>query len=232
MMMNLKFRNASNRARNTGIGLCAVFVLAMLAWSFAARGATTNMPGNTTTNTFTNMPPSTATNMSTNVPPPAAASPAENGIDANVLSKMHAINLLEIKAGTMARQKGNTEEVRAYGNRLENDHQLSEQMLKALARSEHIGVQAPAKMTQQAAALINKLESLSGGPFDQAFIKAMIQGHTQAIQMLMQARGKLGDPQVRKFVGKMIPILKQHLQLAKDIESGKINGDINQQPTE
>lgn len=154
--------------------------------------------------------------------------PSEKQMETKVLSKMHHVNQMEIKAGQMAMEKGQSSDVRAYGRRLRNDHQFADKKVTELAKAEGIKLMEPNPTTpeekqqaQEEKQMMEKLQMAQGGEFDTAFLKAMEKGHTKAIETLTQAHEKLQDPQVRGLVAKLIPILKQHLQLARNLEKSE-----------
>lgn len=158
--------------------------------------------------------------------PAATAAPPEMRMDAMVLSKMHHMNQVLIKMGDLAMKKGTTGDVRAYGERLRNDHQLADNMVIALAAKEGITLSQSAPTTPQAQhqaeeqrMMKQKLQKAQGPEFDRAFLNAMEKIQAKAIQTLTQAHEKLQDPNLRGLIGKMIPIVNQDLQIAKDVEA-------------
>lgn len=77
-------------------------------------------------------------------------------------------------------------------------------------------IQAMMQMMQQA---MTRLQSTSGPQFDRAYLMVMVTSHQKAIGMLekVQAKG-LDQPQVTGLIRKLLPILKQHLQLAQGLQ--------------
>ena len=216
----LKRWRSFGAARNVVMG----GVIALLGFSIANVSAQTKVNG---FETDTSGP-------TTSQPPAPHLTPAEKQMDAMVLSKMHQVNQLEIKMGELAMKKAQSKEVQAYGRRLRNDHQLGDRLVTQLAEREGLTLADPKPQTpeqeqkaQKQKMMSEKLESLEGPEFDKTFLNAMEQGHTQAIQMLAQAHEKLKDPQVWGLVGKMLPILEQHLQLAKDLENKTSGGPVS-----
>lgn len=145
---------------------------------------------------------------------------ARLSMEAKVLSKIHHTNEMEIKAGKLAMEKGYSEDVRDYGDRLMRDHRNADKKVKALAAQEDVVLVKPQPQTEkekkrakQQKQTMQKLQSLGGEQFDEAFLKFMVQGHQNAINTLSKAHEKLEDADVRELVGKLIPILEQHLQL-------------------
>lgn len=142
-----------------------------------------------------------------------------------VLSKMHKTNQMEVKAGKLAMQKGSAEDVREYGERLMRDHQMNDDKVKKLAEEEGITLVKPEPQTQEEKKrakhqkeTMQKLQKLEGEEFDRVYLKFMVEGHEHAIKTLSKAlEEKLKDPDVRELVEKSVPILQQHLELARQL---------------
>lgn len=210
--MESKLLNACKQAQRWSV-LCAVLAAGVPALKLQAQ-----------TNQMTSNVTSTASLEANAVISPPSTSPTtpatDNSTDAKVLSQLHQIDQLEIKMGNLAMQKGRSEKIRAYGKRLQNDHQLTERKVAMLAAEKNLTLtKADAAQQQQADAMAQKLQSAQGKEFDQTFLNAMIKGHTEAIQMLSEERQNLQDPEIRDLISRTIPILEQHLHLAKNIES-------------
>lgn len=170
-------------------------------------------------------------------PPPDAEKPKQQNKDqqsdaqqvsfsVKVLSKIHHTNQVEIKAGKLATQKAASQDVRAYGERLMKDHKLADKKVSDLANElgvELIQVKPQTKEEKQHAKkqkeTMQKLQELKGEAFDPVFLKAMVDGHKHAIETLTKAQKKLDQPEVKELVGKLIPILKQHLELAENLQA-------------
>lgn len=148
---------------------------------------------------------------------------SEQAMDAKVLSQIHMTNEAEMKIGQLAESKGQSEQVREYGRRLHNDHHFSDNKVSALAEKIGVALTRPrpgtpaAKTAEQDAQLFQRLKDAQGPDFDQQFLQAMIKGHRQAIGMLQGALVSLRDPDVQGLVQRLIPILRQHLQIAEDL---------------
>jgi putative membrane protein len=134
-----------------------------------------------------------------------------------VLSKMHHVNQMEIRMGELAMQKGRSQDVRNFGRRLRNDHQMADRRVTNLAAREGIRlVNRP--MTPHERSVHRRLRHARGDRFDREFMNDMASGHTQTIQDLAQARRELRDPQVRRLVGNTLPALRQHRNMAREIQ--------------
>jgi putative membrane protein len=134
-----------------------------------------------------------------------------------VLSKMHHVNQMEIRMGELAMQKGRSQDVRDFGRRLRNDHQMADRRVTRLAAREGIRLMNP-PMTPHERSVHRRLRRAHGDRFDREFMSAMASGHTQTIQDLAQARRELRDPQVRRLVGNTLPAMRQHRNMAREIQ--------------
>jgi putative membrane protein len=62
-------------------------------------------------------------------------------------------------------------------------------------------------------------DALSGAEFDRAFVHHMIAGHQQAIRKFELAAENLQDPALKKYAKKTLPVLREHLRLAQELQS-------------
>src|SRR5919197_3964192 len=144
-------------------------------------------------------------------------------MDAMVLSKMHEANQMEIQAGQLAMERGTAEGVRRYGDVLFRDHRMADRTGDDFAKSHRLEITAPKpsspeamqQMKQQMAAM-EKLKSAQGPEFDRMFLTAMTSAHEMAIKMLEGAEQGV-SPDLGSMLRKMVPILKQHLELAQQL---------------
>ena len=136
-------------------------------------------------------------------PGPGPAGPAA----AQILSKIHAANLAEIRAGELAMRQGNNPQVRAYGERLMRDHRYADN--RALAMAGTLGVQLRAVPQQP------QQPPPAGPGFDRAFLEQMEASHQQAIAMLTAAAPRLQNRRLAGLVDNLVPILQQHLAVAR-----------------
>ncbi|MBI4346227.1 MAG: DUF4142 domain-containing protein [Elusimicrobia bacterium] len=151
---------------------------------------------------------------------PAASQPA--GVDAReFLRSLHAVNELEIRVGRLALEKGRSGAVRRYGRVLARDHRAANARVLELARRLRIDVTGAAPHPAEAGTLA-RLEG-AGEEFDPAFLDAMHEGHQEAIALLEAARGS-GSPPLRDLVAKLLPILRQHDQLALNLRKAVRQG--------
>jgi putative membrane protein len=138
-------------------------------------------------------------------------------MEADILSKMHQINQMEIQVGQLAQKKGSTFAIREFGDRLARDHKKGDAMVQAFAREHKITLAAPA-MSATPQEQMQKLEGLTGLAFDGYFLELMESGHKTAISMLGQAHQELQGMPLGVLVGQLLPILEQHYIIATTLD--------------
>ena len=137
--------------------------------------------------------------------------------DSEILVGVHDTDLLEIRAGEMAESKGSSALVRAYGLRLARDHKMIDDSAFRTAYS--LGVLVKAESLSGRPDKLQKLERASGRNFDLEFMGMMVEGHLQAITMLSKYyEQQRAGSKMRAFLGRVIPILKQHLEVAENLQ--------------
>ncbi|HEY4270579.1 MAG TPA: DUF4142 domain-containing protein [Candidatus Udaeobacter sp.] len=126
------------------------------------------------------------------------------------------INMTEIQLGKVAQEKGQSEGVKSFGDRMVRDHTKINDQLKPVAQE--LNLQMPEAVNAENQALIDKLSKLSGAEFDKAYANAMVSGHKGAIKEFENAQAKATQPQLKKFIDDTLPMLREHLELAKQIK--------------
>jgi putative membrane protein len=140
-------------------------------------------------------------------------------IDQTTLSKIHQINNMEIKMAKIAQKSASAPEVKSYADRIIRDHTDADQMVKEVAKKDHIAlVSEPVSPADKKD--MNNLESLTGSDFDIAYQKVMTDGHQKAIKMLTDVQPQLKREDVRALVVKLLPNFAHHEALAQQLPTG------------
>jgi putative membrane protein len=144
---------------------------------------------------------------------------------ARVLSDLHQANQDEIEMGRMAKEKGNSSEVRSYGAQLVKDHEDADQQVKELAKKENITLFSPRtqglmahRQAVREEKVIVELSTKSGPAFDKAFTQAIVDDHKRDIAKLEKVEKSLKSPDVHELVVKLLPTMQQHLEIAEQLQ--------------
>lgn len=174
------------------------------------------------------MPATEASNVS---PPLASISEVLPAPQQGLLSGMHATNQFEMTLGSAAAERAGREAVRRYGDRLLRDHRLADRILTSLSRDQNIPLwpvdRLPDVVEHQVAMQKGEqLQRLRGAAFDEMYLAMMVEGHGKAIGTLEQRVTTLDDGELKQFISRMLPILRQHLELATRLQQGVSKVDL------
>jgi putative membrane protein len=142
---------------------------------------------------------------------------AQDSPEARFLMEAVRGDIAETKMGELAQEKGQSEEVRAFGEMLVEDH--SSAMKKTAELAKDLNVIPPALPTAEQTRKHDELARLSGAEFDQQFAAEMTKAHQEAIARYeMQARS--GNSEVAEHAEELLPVLEEHLAMAQRLQSG------------
>jgi putative membrane protein len=143
----------------------------------------------------------------------AATAFGQTQTDKTFVQTAMEVNLAEIQVGQLAAQKGATDGVKRFGQRLVSDHTRLEDEMKPIAAK--IGVTPPAELAPDDQALLTKLQGESGAAFDMTFVNAMVSGHKQGVQLYKNEETNGQDAAVRVSATKGEPVIAAHLRIAE-----------------
>jgi putative membrane protein len=123
--------------------------------------------------------------------------------------------MAEVELGQMAATKGQKAKVKSFGQRMVRDHSKANAELIQLAMRK--GVTLPTELTQEQMSEKEKLSNLSGADFDREYMMMMVADHDKDVMAFEEKSGSAADPDLKKFVAKILPTLKVHQRLAKAI---------------
>jgi len=139
---------------------------------------------------------------------------ADSPDTAAVLGKLHHANQMEVAAGKLAEEKGQSKDVKSFGKTLVTDHSASDKKVMALAKSEKIELPATETKPDE---MMDKLKAASGAEFDKTFAKDMLQDHEKDIAEVKEARDKTTDPKLKSLLTATLPVLEKHRDTAQKL---------------
>jgi putative membrane protein len=135
--------------------------------------------------------------------------------DSKFLREVAADNLLEIRLGQMAQRKANNSAVKRFGERMVTDHtKLQDQWTNVASRN---GLELKPSLGDLHQQKVDRLQKLSGKQFDRAYISLMIKQHQDAVDYFQNEGRSAESPRVRRLVADGLPILQQHLRMARQV---------------
>ena len=118
--------------------------------------------------------------------------------------------MTEVKLGALAAQNGKRDDVKEFGRMMVTDHTAINDDLKALAAQK--GVTLPDSLDAKHQGMVDKMTALTGSAFDDAYIAAMIKGHTKDARAFKAESAATQDADVKSFLEKSIPVVDAHLK--------------------
>ncbi len=125
--------------------------------------------------------------------------------------------MAEVELGQLATQRAGTDAVRGFGQRMMVDHARANNELRRIAERE--GVQLPASIDARDQATKDRLSTLSGPAFDRAYMRDMVTNHEHDIAQFEQETRQGHDPAMVAWAQQTLPTLREHLRLARTIDS-------------
>lgn len=123
--------------------------------------------------------------------------------------------MMEVQLGQMAQQKGTSQEVKDFGQRMVTDHGKANEELEGIITKK--GMKMPAKMADKHKKMVDKFANLSGSDFDKKYAKEMVKDHQKDVAKFKKMSAKVKNPELKGWVDKTVPVLEQHLQQAKEM---------------
>lgn len=121
--------------------------------------------------------------------------------------------LMEVQLGQYAAQHADNADVKAFGQKMVDDHSKANQQLMQVAQTKNVTLATSLDKKHQG--MVDKLTKKEGAAFDKAYMQAMLKDHQEDIKEFAREADKGQDADVKAFATQTLPILKQHLQLAE-----------------
>ena len=133
--------------------------------------------------------------------------------DKDFVMKAAQGGMAEVTTGQLAASKAANADVKAFGNRMVNDHGKANDELKQLATNK--GLSLPADTDADHKKKADELSAKSGKAFDKAYMDAMVKDHEHDVAEFDKESKSAQDPDLKNWVTKTLPTLQDHLKMAK-----------------
>ena len=127
--------------------------------------------------------------------------------------------IAEVKFGQLAVQKGSTDEVRSFGQKMVDDHTRLNREIAQVADS--MGVMLPKSMSKEEQAEYDKLSSLSGNDFDTEYLSVMVKDHHKDLHAFRMEAASPADPRLHDEVVKAQSVIHENTVLADKLARAK-----------
>ena len=134
----------------------------------------------------------------------------------------YSSNLFEIRAGQLAAQKAQDDQIKQFARQMVQDHTQANQQLKQAAQSKQIQVQEQLDPVHQAK--LQKLQKCSPQEFGRKYINGQVAGHMMNVLEFRYQSENLQDPQLKQWAAQTLPKLEEHLKHATEIATKQAGG--------
>jgi putative membrane protein len=127
--------------------------------------------------------------------------------------------MFEVEVAQLASSKATDPAVKSFASMLVDHHTSANNELVQLANSKK--VELPAAPSRGMRNDVEKLGRRSGADFDRDFVREVgIKAHEKDIKNFQKASEKVKDPQLKAWVDKTLPTLREHLAAAQKLPQG------------
>jgi putative membrane protein len=137
--------------------------------------------------------------------------------------------LKEVRLGELAQQQGKAQAVKDFGQRMVQDHGAANDKLKQIA--EQKGIELPQDLPEEAQSTLEELQQQQqGSEFDQAYMDEMVSDHEDDAAAFEDYIENAQDQDLRAFAEETLPILQEHLEMAKQTQEQVAAAGEQEQP--
>jgi putative membrane protein len=123
--------------------------------------------------------------------------------------------MAEVKMGQLAQDRGTSDSVKKFGQRMVEDHTKAGDELKKAASQENITL--PDDVSAKDKVTYDSLSKLSGAAFDRAYARDMVKDHEEDVADFNKEASGGQKPALKDFASQTLPTLRDHLKQAKEM---------------
>jgi putative membrane protein len=150
------------------------------------------------------------------------------------VNEMAVAGMAEVELGTLATQRAQNADVKAFGQMMIKDHTQANSELTEIAKQMKVTV--PTQLDMKHRDLRDRLSKLNGAEFDREYMTAMVTGHEEVLANLKAKAGPAPtststarpaesvattgsqDAALTQWASKALPTVEQHLERAKALQ--------------
>lgn len=126
-------------------------------------------------------------------------------------------NQAEIQLCLVAEKRATNPALKAFARLMVDDHVEIESRLAALGNE--LRVSLPDGIGEDGQKTASRLKPLNGTEFEREFVQAQIKDHSDDIEKFSKEQESTQNDRIREFATETIPILRQHLALARAVDA-------------
>lgn len=125
-------------------------------------------------------------------------------------------SMFTVQMGNVAGQKAQSPQVRDFATMMVSEHGNASQTLMAAVKG--LGIDLPTSLDKKYQDKIEKISKKDTSEFDKEYMKQMVKEHQDDIKKFEKAEKNLPAGALKTWVSTTLPVLRQHLSKAEEIE--------------
>lgn len=139
--------------------------------------------------------------------------------DKMFLRKAAEGGIAEVKLGQLAAQKASSEDVKAFGQKMVEDHTRLNTIIAQIADS--MGIMLPKSMNKEDQAEYDKLNALSGNDFDVEYLTVMVKDHHKDLHEFRLEAASPANQTLHDAVVKAQSVIHEHTVMVDKLARAK-----------
>ncbi|SRR6266496_1073983 len=121
----------------------------------------------------------------------------------------------EVDLGRLAADRASDSDVKAFANRMIQDHsRAGDELTQTTSR---LGIKAPDEDEASFKQMVDRLSKLKGVEFDRAYMSEMVDNHMKDLSEIESYAKGDNNSELKTWAAKTVPIVREHLQQAQSI---------------
>lgn len=147
----------------------------------------------------------------------AVASPAFADTASDFADDASAKGLAEIQSARLALEKSSSADIKAYAQKMIDDHTKSNQELANVAKNAKVNLSDEAALLDKAKKFV--LEQRDGAGFDAAYAKNQVTAHEDAVELFQEYIRDGDNNYLKAYAKETLPKLQHHLEAARELSA-------------
>jgi putative membrane protein len=133
--------------------------------------------------------------------------------DSGFVMKAAQAGMAEIRMGQAAIQNGSSPEVKAFAQRMVDDHLKANSELLWMAQKK--GITVPPMLTDKDRMAMEKMSTRTGADFDKSYMEHQVKAHQTASELFSKQAESGDDADLKAYASKYLPAINEHLDMAR-----------------
>ena len=126
-------------------------------------------------------------------------------------------SMMEVEAGKIALSQATRPDVKAFAQKMIDDHTKAGQELNRVASAKNMML--PTMLSESQQKDLNDLREKKGDDFDKAYVSMMVDDHKDDVDDFQDAVDKLDDGDLKTFAINTLPTLQKHKMAIEEIHN-------------